>query len=57
MCWKLDLIAGNVLFADGTKIRANASQDRTHDQAYYEERLSRIDRCLEELMEEWEQVN
>ena len=29
MCIKLDLIAGNVLFVDGTKIRANASTSRT----------------------------
>jgi len=35
MCLKLDLIAGNVLFVDGTKIRANAARARTHDQAYY----------------------
>ena len=31
MCMKLNLISGNVLFVDGTKIRANASISRTHD--------------------------
>ena len=32
MCIKLDLIAGNVLFVDGMKIRANAGRNRTHFQ-------------------------
>ena len=36
MCIKLDLIAGNVLFVDGTKIRANAARSRTHDKSWYE---------------------
>ncbi len=39
MCLKLDLISGNVLFVDGTKIRANAARAKTHDQAYYEQHL------------------
>ena len=43
MCIKLDLIAGNVLFVDGTKIRANASVSHTHEKAWYEERLKEID--------------
>jgi hypothetical protein len=46
MCIKLDLIGGNVLFVDGTKIRANAGRHRTHDQAYYEKRLVDIDTGL-----------
>src|SRR3972149_433340 len=52
MCLKLDLIAGNVLFVDGTKIRANAARAQTHDQAYYEQHLSEIDRRIEQLVEE-----
>ena len=50
MCIKLDLIAGNVLFVDGTKIRANAGRHRTHDQAYYEKLLSHIDNRIEQLL-------
>jgi hypothetical protein len=50
MCIKLDLIAGNVLFVDGTKIRANAGKDRTHDRAYYEKRMSELDKRIEQLL-------
>jgi transposase len=50
MCIKLDLIGGNVLFVDGTKIRANAGRHRTHDQAYYEKRLADIDNRIEQLL-------
>ena len=54
MCIKLDLIAGNVLFVDGTKIRANASASRTHDQPWYEEQLRAIDQRIENLLEQCE---
>jgi len=57
MCLKLGLIAGNVLFVDGTKIRANASRGQTHDQAYYEQHLSEIDRRIEQLVEECEEID
>jgi transposase len=50
MCIKLDLIAGNVFFVDGTKIRANAGRDRTHDRAYYEELMSGLDSRIEQLL-------
>ena len=54
MCMKLDLIAGNVLFVDGTKIRANAARGQSHDQTYYEKRLTEIDGRMEKLLEEGE---
>ena len=57
MCLKLDLIAGNVLFVDGTKIRANAARGKTHDQTYYEQRLSEIDGRIEQLVEEGEKID
>jgi transposase len=57
MCLKLDLIAGNVLFVDGTKIRANAARAQTHDRAYYEQHLSEIDRRIEGLVEECEKID
>lgn len=57
MCLRLDLIAGNVLFVDGTKIRANASRGQTHDQAYYEQLLSEIDGRIDQLMEESERID
>ena len=50
MCIKLDLIAGNVFFVDGTKIRANAGRDRTRDRAYYEKLMSELDNRIEQLL-------
>ena len=50
MCIKLNLIGGNVLFVDGTKIRANAGRHSTHDKAYYEKRLADIDNRIEQLL-------
>jgi transposase len=57
MCIKLDLIAGNILFVDGTKIRANASASRTHDKAWYTEQLGNIDCRIESLVEECEAID
>ena len=50
MCIKLNLIAGNVLFVDGTKIRASAGRDRTHDRIYYEKLMSKLDSRIEQLL-------
>ncbi len=57
MCLKLDLIAGNVLFVDGTKIRANAARSKTHEKAYYEQELTEIDKRIEKLLEECETID
>lgn len=57
MCVKLGLIAGNVLFVDGTKIRANATRSKTHDQAYYEQQLTEIDGRIEQLLEDCEAID
>ena len=54
MCIKLDLIAGNILFLDGTKIRANAGRNRSHDKGYYKELLSKLDNRIEQLLTECE---
>jgi transposase len=54
MCVKLDLIAGNVLFVDGTKICANASASKTHKKKWYEEKLQKIDQTIEKLLTECE---
>lgn len=50
MCLRLDLIAGNVFFVDGTKIRANAGRDRSHDRAYYQKVISEVDSRIEQLL-------
>jgi len=57
MCIKLNLIAGNVLFVDGTKIRANASAGMSHERAWYEEKLKEIDARIERLLQECEKVD
>lgn len=54
MCMKLDLLAGNVLFVDGTKIRANASASRTHERSWYEDQLKKIDQKVEKLLADCE---
>ncbi len=54
MCIKLELIAGNVLFVDGTKIRANAGRDSSHDRAYYEKLLTKIDGRIKHLLDDCE---
>jgi transposase len=54
LCIKLDLIAGNVLFVDGTKIRANAGRNCTHDRAYYEKLLTELDSRIEQLLADCE---
>jgi transposase len=54
MCIKLDLIAGNVFFVDGTKIRANAGRNRTRDRAYYEKLLVNLDSRIEQLLADCE---
>jgi len=57
LCIKLDLIAGNVLFVDGTKIRANAGRGKSHGREWYDKRLQQIDRRIEELIEQSEQAD
>lgn len=57
MCIKLDLIAGNVLFVDGTKIRANASASRTHEKKWYQQQLKKVDQRIEQLLQECERVD
>ena len=57
LCMKLDLIAGNVLFVDGTKIRASAGRGKTHDRAYYENKLKELDARIDELLEACERID
>lgn len=57
VCINLDLITGNVLFVDGTKIRANAARHRTHDLAYYKKLLADMDRRIEQLLTDCESAD
>ena len=57
LCIKLNLIAGNTLFVDGSKIRANASASRTHEKAWYKEQLKNIELKIEQLIQECETID
>ena len=57
ICIELNLIAGNVLFVDGTKIRANASCSRTHDKAWYEKQLKDVEQRIEQLLQDCETID
>jgi len=57
MCFKLDLIAGNSLFVDGTKIRANASIKNTWTKEKGREYLKKIDQRVEAILNECEAID
>jgi transposase len=57
MCIELDLIEGNVLFVDGTKIRANAGRGRNYTKKEYERKLLEIDQNIDKLFEECERID
>ena len=57
MCMGLNLIKGNVLFVDGTKIRANAGRGRTYGRARLHKLLARMDDRIQELIDECEETD
>ena len=57
MCMKLGLIEGNILFVDGTKIRANASRGKNHTKEQYEGKIKDIDSRIEKLLEECDRID
>jgi len=56
-CLELDLIVGNTLFVDGSKIRANASLKGYWTEARCRKRLEKIDRRIEEILSECERTD
>lgn len=56
-CIELDLIEGNTLFVDGTKMRANASINQTWDLERCEKAMERIEHRIAEILVECEQVD
>jgi len=52
MCIKFDLIDGNTLFVDGTKIRANASVKNSWTKEKCEQSLKKIDQRIEAILDE-----
>jgi transposase len=57
MCMKLGLIEGNILFIDGTKIRANASRGKNYSNEQYQSKLKDIDTRIEKLLEECDRID
>ena len=57
LCIELGLVAGNTLFTDGTKIRANASIKNTWTKEKCEKYLSHIDEHIESILSECDAVD
>jgi len=57
ICIELDLIDGNVLFIDGSRMRANASMDMTVTKEKALKTLKHIDKRISLLLSECEQID
>lgn len=57
ICVDLDLIAGNTLFVDGTKIKADASSSNNWTKKRCEEKLEKIEKRIEEILTECDAVD
>jgi transposase len=57
LCLELNLVEGNILFVDGSPIRANASIDNTWTAEKTEKYLKRVEANIEKLMTEAEQID
>ena len=57
LCIKLDLIAGNSLFLDGSKFRANASIKNTWDKKKCERYLKKIDKRIDAILSECDEID
>ena len=57
LCIKMNLIEGNTLFVDGSKIRANASRDNSWTKERCKKLLSGINRRINQLFKECDNVD
>jgi len=57
MCIKLNLIEGNILFVDGSKMRANASIKNTWTKKKCRKKLKKVDEYIDALQEECESAD
>ena len=57
LCIRLNLIEGNTLFLDGSKIRANASVSNSWDKKKVEKVLKRIDCRINEILQEYDLID
>ncbi len=57
LCLKLNLIDGNILFLDGTKIRANAGRSNNHTQQWYQDQLKSLETRITSLLADCERLD
>ena len=57
VCMALDLIEGNTLFVDGSKIRGNASIGNSWTKEKCQRKLKKIDKRIAEILEECEKTD
>lgn len=57
LCIRLELIAGNILFVDGSKFRASASIKNSWSKEKCQRTLSRIDKKVEQLVAQAEAID
>jgi transposase len=57
LCLKLDVIAGNTLFVDGSKFRANAGISHSGTAEQCDQQIKQIDQRIEEILKECESVD
>ena len=57
ICLDLDLIDGNTLFVDGTKIRANAARGKNYTEKKYKKMLGEIENRIEEIFHECDEID
>jgi transposase len=57
LCIKLNLIEGNTLFVDGSKIRANAGIKNTWNKAKCKKHLKKIDERIENILQECDDMD
>ena len=57
LCLKMDLIQGNVLFVDSTKLRAYAGKKHQHRKKWYKKQLKSVDERINQLLAECEQID
>lgn len=57
LCIKLEMIDGNCLFIDGSKMRGSASINQTKTREKWEQELKRIDKRIDDLLQECDQID
>jgi len=57
LCLKLDLIDGNTLFVDSTKVRANAGKAHQHLKSWYKQQLNQVDQRINHILTECDRID